>query len=67
VDEGTSFKAILEEVRHMLAMRYLQSGKLSIQEIAFTLGYSDLANFRRAFKRWEKIAPSEYRERRRRR
>jgi AraC-like DNA-binding protein len=67
VEEGTSFKAILEEVRHMLAVRYLQSGKLSIQEIAFSLGYSDLANFRKAFKRWENIAPSEYRERRRRR
>jgi AraC-like DNA-binding protein len=67
VEEGTSFKAILEEVRHMLAVEYLQSGKLSIQEIAFNLGYSDLANFRKAFKRWENIAPSEYRERRRRR
>ena len=51
----------------MLAVRHLQNGKLSIQEIAFNLGYSDLANFRRAFKRWEKIAPPEYRERRRRR
>ena len=60
VEEGTSFKAILEEVRHMLAVRYLQSGKLPIQEIAFfSLGYSDPANFRKAFKRWEKIAPSE--------
>ena len=31
-----------------------------IEEIAFLLGYSDLSNFRRAFKRWESVPPSEY-------
>jgi AraC-like DNA-binding protein len=59
-DEGTSFKAILEEVRHMLALEHLKAGRLSIQEIAFTLGYTDQANFRRAFKRWEGIPPSDW-------
>ena len=63
VEEGTSFKAILEEVRHMLAVQYLQNGALSIQEIAFDLGYSDQGNFRRAFKRWENISPSEFTKR----
>ena len=42
----------------MLALEHLKSGRLSIQEIAFLLGYSDVANFRRAFKRWEGVAPS---------
>ncbi len=46
----------------MLALEHLKSGRLSIQEIAFLLGYSDVANFRRAFKRWEGVAPSEVRE-----
>lgn len=59
--EGTSYKAILEEVRHSLAREHLKSSQLSIQEIAFSLGYTDIANFRRAFKRWEGVAPSEYR------
>lgn len=59
--EGTSYKAILEEVRHSLAQEHLKTSHLSIQEIAFSLGYTDIANFRRAFKRWEGIAPSEYR------
>ena len=63
IDEGTSFKEILEDVRHMLAVEHLKSGHLTIQEIAYTLGYTDLANFRRAFKRWEGVPPSAYRAR----
>jgi AraC-like DNA-binding protein len=63
LDEGTSFHAILEDVRHSLAVQHVRSGKRSIEEIAYLLGYSDLANFRRAFKRWESVPPSEYRER----
>jgi AraC-like DNA-binding protein len=61
LEEGTSYKELLEDVRHMLAVEYLKAGRLSIEEIAYTLGYSDLANFRRAFKRWESMAPSEFR------
>ena len=63
IDEGTAFKEILEDVRHMLAVEHLKSGHLTIQEIAYTLGYTDLANFRRAFKRWEGIPPSGFRSR----
>ena len=58
--EDTSYKELLDDVRHLLAKRYLDNKQLSIQEIAFTLGYSDIANFRRAFKRWQGMAPSEY-------
>jgi AraC-like DNA-binding protein len=61
IDEETSFRELLEDVRHTLALEYLKSGRFGIEEIAYTLGYSDLANFRRAFKRWEGVAPSEYR------
>jgi AraC-like DNA-binding protein len=62
VEEGTSFQQILDEVRHHLAVQYLQAGKLSLQEIAYTLGYHDPANFRRAFKRWTGQAPSAMRD-----
>lgn len=61
LQEGTSFKGILEDVRHMLALEHVKSGRLSVQEIAYMLGYTDIANFRRAFKRWEGVAPSGYR------
>ena len=59
--EQTSYKEIIEDVRHTLALEYLKSRHLSVQEISYLLGYSDMANFRRAFKRWENVAPSLYR------
>jgi len=64
LEEGTSFRQILEEVRHALAVEHVKSARFSMEEIAYTLGYSDLANFRRAFKRWESVPPSAYRARR---
>lgn len=60
VDEGTSYREILEDVRRTLAVEHLKSGRFGVEEIAYLLGYSDLANFRRAFKRWESVPPSSY-------
>lgn len=60
--EDTSYHELRDEVRHKLALAYLSDQQLSLQEIAFTLGYSDMANFRRAFRRWEGLAPSVWRQ-----
>ena len=59
-EEGTSYKFLVEDVRHRLAIQHLKKGDLTIQQIAYALGYSEVANFRRAFKRWQGIPPSEY-------
>jgi AraC-like DNA-binding protein len=61
LDEDTSFHELLEDVRRTLAVEHVKSGRFSLEEIAYMLGYSDLANFRRAFKRWEAVPPSAYR------
>jgi AraC-like DNA-binding protein len=61
--EGTSYSELLAHVRHALALEHLKAGRSSIDELAYMLGYSDLANFRRAFKRWEGVPPSTYRAR----
>lgn len=63
VDEGTSFSDLLDAVRHQLAIEFLRSGRVSLKEMTFRLGYQDMANFRRAFKRWEGCAPSEFADR----
>ncbi len=67
LDEGTSFRTLLEDVRHTLAVEQVRSGRFSMQEVAYLLGYSDLANFRRAFKRWEGVPPSTFKPKPRRR
>jgi AraC-like DNA-binding protein len=34
---------------------------LTVEDIAESLGFSDAANFRHAFRRWTKAAPHEFR------
>jgi AraC-like DNA-binding protein len=57
LDEGTSFRALLDDVRHTVAVEQMRSKRFSLKEIAYQLGYSDLANFRRAFRRWQPAFP----------
>jgi AraC-like DNA-binding protein len=49
--EGHSFTKILEGLRFALARRYLAESEMSISEIAWLLGYSEVANFTHAFHR----------------
>jgi len=44
-----------------LAAEYLKTTKMTTEDIAALVGFSDAANFRRAFKRWTGKTPSEYR------
>lgn len=60
--EGVNFKGLVENVRHQLAINYLNSSDWSLQDIAFLLGYSELSSFIRAFKRWTDCSPLEYRK-----
>ena len=62
-DRKTYFLQVLAEVRAELAVRYLADNRLGITEIAFLLGYSDLASFSNAFRGWYHMSPSEYRAR----
>lgn len=52
----------LDETRRELALQYLGNSRLSINEVTYLLGFSDPSNFTRAFKRWQGIPPSQYRE-----
>ena len=59
--EGTSFTALLADLRQRLALQYVGSHDLGLSEIAFLLGFSEAAAFHRAFKRWTGQTPLEYR------
>jgi AraC-like DNA-binding protein len=60
-DENTSFEKVLDELRHKLALDYLGAKKVSVNETAYLVGFSDPAAFSRAFKRWTGKSPREMR------
>ncbi len=59
--EGLSYTDLVEEVRKSLAEMYFKQRNLSLSEIAYLLGYSELSAFSRAFRRWTGHSPREYR------
>jgi AraC-like DNA-binding protein len=61
--EGTSFGEILDRVRQRLARRYLEDKHVSLQQIAWLLGYSEPGAFNHAFRRWYGTSPGEARKR----
>lgn len=58
--EGMNFKMVLENTRRELAMFYLGKVRFSPKETSFMLGYSEPANFYRAFRRWTGESPVTY-------
>lgn len=59
--EGTSFQVVLAALQRDAAMTYLGEPNHSISEIAALLGFSDVASFHRAFVRWTKRTPADFR------
>lgn len=62
VRNGTTFKKLLDDARHSLALLYLESPERSISEIADLLGFSCASSFTRACRRWTGISPQGWRE-----
>lgn len=56
-DEDASFRGVLDEVRVALAEKWLLAGDRSITAIGLELGYTDAANFTRAFRRLRGTSP----------
>lgn len=59
--EGTGYREIRDALFAELAASHLRQSELSVEAIAALLGYHDSANFRRAFRRWYGLSPSEFR------
>lgn len=62
--EGATFEEVLDELRRRLALDYVEGGEVSLNEIAYLVGFSDPAAFSRAFKRWTGSAPRDWRRQR---
>jgi AraC-like DNA-binding protein len=56
-EEGTTFEKVLDALRHKLALHYLSGKKVSVNETAYLVGFSDPAAFSRAFRRWTGTSP----------
>lgn len=55
--EGATFEKVLDELRHKMALHYLGGKKVSVNETAYLVGFSDSTAFSRAFKRWTGTSP----------
>jgi AraC-like DNA-binding protein len=58
---GTSFQELIEKARRDQAQRLLRDPRLTLSEIAFMTGYTEMSTFYRAFRRWTGKTPGEYR------
>jgi AraC-like DNA-binding protein len=58
---GTTYREVLDNTRRSLAEEYIRQD-LPIYEIAYLIGFSDTANFSRAFKKWTGQSPVEFRQ-----
>ena len=64
-EEGTQFRTILNDTRRDLAIAYIRDTELAFGEIAYLLGFASAEAFQRAFKRWSKQTPGEFRRQQR--
>lgn len=61
-EEGTSFRALLEEVRFRKACEFLEETDKPVDELARQLGYAESAAFIHAFRRWAGLTPAAWRK-----
>jgi len=60
LDEGVGYKTVLDDLRKRLALDYLSTQRVSVNEAAYLVGFSDPSAFSRAFKRWTGKSPVNY-------
>ena len=63
-ESGSSYGSLLDRIRFEKVIELMDSPGTRFKEIAYRLGFSDAANFTRAFRRWTGISPKEFRRRR---
>lgn len=61
-ERESNFQQLLQRIKSKLAKKYLEDQRLSITEVAFLLGYGDHSTFSAAFKSWNGMTPSQFRQ-----
>lgn len=59
--QGASFRELLEEQQRDAASTLLAQARYTVTDVAALLGYSDVTNFDRAFRRMFGVSPNQYR------
>ncbi|MDT8916138.1 AraC family transcriptional regulator ligand-binding domain-containing protein [Amycolatopsis sp. PS_44_ISF1] len=59
-DAGTGYRQLVDEVRRALAEEMLDTGALSVEDVALRLGYAEASSFIHAFKRWTGMTPAAF-------
>ena len=60
-EENLTYRDIVQQMRMERAVDLLRESFETITSIAYSLGYSDVASFTRAFRQWTGLPPSHYR------
>lgn len=60
-EKNTSYQKLLDEVRCELALEYLRTPSISLQEISYRLGFNNYSNFSRVFKKATGLSPKAHR------
>jgi len=63
-EAGTSYQKLVDTNRSQYALSCLNGTDMTTDDIAESLGFSDVANFRHAFKKWVGVSPAAYRAQR---
>lgn len=64
-ENSVHYSQLVEQERFERALRLLADPHRKVTDVALTLGYSDVANFTHAFRRWTGLSPRTYRSGRR--
>ena len=60
--ENIKFNQVVKNVQKIMTLNYLESRELSIDEIAYLVGYTETSSFYRAFKGWTGKTVLQYRK-----
>ncbi len=60
--EGTSYRAVVDATRIASACQLITRPDIGIPQVAAALGFSEVATFHRAFRRWTGLTPAGFRQ-----